>query len=85
MTNKNFITFEGIDGSGKSTQINLLKKLFTKKNIKFMITREPGGTKFSEKLRKLILNSSENLSFQSKFYFYMQLGLSTLKKKSNLH
>ena len=65
MTNKNFITFEGIDGSGKSTQINLLKKLFTKKNIKFMITREPGGTKFSEKLRKLILNSSENLSFQS--------------------
>ena len=81
MTNKNFITFEGIDGSGKSTQINLLKKLFTKKNIKFMITREPGGTKFSEKLRKLILNSSENLSFQSEVLLLYAARIEHIEKK----
>ena len=81
MTNKNFFTFEGIDGSGKSTQINLLKKLFTKKNIKFVITREPGGTKFSEKLRKLILNSSENLSFQSEVLLLYAARIEHIEKK----
>ena len=81
MINKNFYTFEGIDGSGKSTQINLLKKLFTKKNIKFIITREPGGTNFSEKLRKLILNSSENLSFQSEVLLLYAARIEHIEKK----
>lgn len=52
-----FITFEGIEGSGKSTQIKLLEN-FIKKNItkKVFLTREPGGTKVSEKLRNIIIN-----------------------------
>ena len=43
------ITFEGIDGSGKSTQINLLKTKFDKNNINNIVVREPGGNVISEK------------------------------------
>ena len=45
-----FISFEGIDGSGKSTQIKLLTDWLDKKNIEFIVVREPGGTSVSEKL-----------------------------------
>ena len=45
------ITFEGIDGSGKTTQIDLLEKKMDDENIPFSIVREPGGTDFSEKIR----------------------------------
>ncbi len=55
-----FITFEGIEGSGKSTQINKLHNFFKKKKIKCIKTREPGGTKLSEKIRKLIINDLKN-------------------------
>ena len=55
-----FITFEGIEGSGKSTQINKLLNFFKKKKIKCIKTREPGGTKLSEKIRKLIINDLKN-------------------------
>tara|TARA_Y100000768_G_scaffold364181_1_gene324424 strand:+ start:791 stop:1402 length:612 start_codon:yes stop_codon:yes gene_type:complete len=57
-----FITFEGPEASGKSSQILLLKKYFSKNKIPFIITREPGGTKLSEKLRKLILSNISNIS-----------------------
>ena len=51
-----FITFEGIDGSGKSSQIIKLKKKLLSYNIKKVIfTREPGGTKFGEKVREILL------------------------------
>jgi len=57
-----FLTFEGPEASGKSSQILLLKKYLKKNNISFVISREPGGTKFSEKLRKLILSNKNNIS-----------------------
>ena len=41
---KKFITFEGIDASGKSTQIKIIYKILKKKNKKVFLTREPGGT-----------------------------------------
>ena len=50
------ITFEGIDGSGKTTQINLLKKKLNDGNIPFSIVREPGGTELSEKIRGILLD-----------------------------
>ena len=50
-----FITFEGPEASGKSSQIILLKKFLKKNKIPFLITREPGGTFVAEKLRKIIL------------------------------
>ena len=52
---KKFITFEGGEGSGKSTQTKLLSKSLFKINEDNIITREPGGTKFSEKIRSLIV------------------------------
>ena len=57
-----FISFEGPEASGKSSQILLLKKYFQKNKIPFIITREPGGTLFSEKLRNIILNNKSNIS-----------------------
>ena len=56
--NKNgvFISFEGPEASGKSSQLIELKKFFYIQKISFIITREPGGTLVSEKLRKIILN-----------------------------
>ena len=55
MTGK-FITFEGIDGSGKSTQINLLEAELKQQGISTLILREPGGTKLSEKIRGILLD-----------------------------
>lgn len=51
-----FITMEGPDGSGKTTQIELLKKYLESKGYDIIITREPGGTAISEAIRKIILN-----------------------------
>lgn len=55
------ITFEGIDGCGKSTQIDLLKDWLTQSDIPFSVFREPGGTKLSEKIRDLLLNSKDKM------------------------
>lgn len=51
-----FITMEGPDGSGKSTQIELLKGYLESKGYEIIITREPGGTAISEAIRGVILN-----------------------------
>ncbi len=53
-----FITFEGPDGSGKSTQIQLIQQYFQEKGFDMVITREPGGTRISEKIRKIILDKT---------------------------
>jgi dTMP kinase len=51
-----FITFEGIDGCGKSTQINLLHTKLTASGHQTILTREPGGTIISDQIRSIILN-----------------------------
>ncbi len=51
------ISFEGIEGAGKSTHINRLKEDLEKEGFTVYITREPGGTAFGEKLREAILQS----------------------------
>lgn len=53
-----FITFEGIDGCGKSTQLKLLNEYFLKQNKQTLIIREPGGTKVSEKIREILLSKN---------------------------
>ncbi len=53
-----FITFEGPDGSGKTTQIKLLEKYFEEKGYDILITREPGGTDISEQIRSVILDKN---------------------------
>ena len=59
---KLFISFEGPEASGKSTQIKLLSKFLKKNKVPFVTTREPGGTKNAEKLRKIILDNKEFIS-----------------------
>jgi dTMP kinase len=56
----NFISFEGIDFCGKTTQIQLLIERLKSKDIAVMIFREPGGTVISEQIRKILLNSEHN-------------------------
>lgn len=51
-----FVTFEGCDGCGKSTQLKLLSTYLTENNIPHIFTREPGGGKISEAIREILLN-----------------------------
>ena len=51
-----FISMEGPDGSGKTTQIEKLKEYFSNKGYEVVITREPGGTQISEEIRNIILD-----------------------------
>lgn len=65
-----FITFEGIDLAGKTTQVQLLAKFLKEKGHEVVILREPGGTEISEKIRTLLLDSSNQLtSFTELFLF----------------
>ena len=66
-----FVTFEGPEASGKSSQILLLKKYLIKKQIPYIITREPGGTVLGEKLRKLILSSKSNINNREEILLLM--------------
>jgi len=54
-----FITIEGCEGCGKSTQIQLLREHFERNNISVIVTREPGGVPLAEKIRPLILDKSD--------------------------
>jgi len=56
MKNGLFISFEGTDGCGKSTQIRMLKEYLEKKGITAVVSREPGGTKIGENIREILLN-----------------------------
>ena len=56
MNNGLFITFEGGDGAGKSTQIDLLADHLRSRGCEVLLTREPGGTKISEKIRGVLLD-----------------------------
>ena len=65
-----FVTFEGIEGSGKSYQALKLYKNIKKKNISAILTREPGGTNSSEKIRKVILDDYFHPNSMEKFDKY---------------
>ena len=50
------ITFEGLDASGKTTQIGLLKRWLEEKKFDFILTREPGGTAIIDQIRRMLLD-----------------------------
>jgi dTMP kinase len=58
MNRGKLITFEGIDGCGKTTQLRLLERVLTSRNIPFVSTREPGGTDLGKTIRAALLNVS---------------------------
>ena len=62
--NSKFISFEGIDGSGKTTQIRLLEKKLSKVGENVIVLREPGGTFISEKIRSILLDK-ENVELSN--------------------
>ena len=55
-----FITFEGCDGSGKSTQLKMLSDYLSKNNVPHIFTREPGGGKISEAIREILLSGKNS-------------------------
>lgn len=57
-----FLSFEGIEGAGKSTQITRLKNFLEEKNFRVLVLREPGGTPFGEKLRSAILETKTEIT-----------------------
>ena len=74
--NKNlFISFEGPEASGKSSQIKLLSIYLKKNKIPHIVTREPGGTKIGEKLRKIILDKKENITPSEEILLLMSARL----------
>ena len=64
-----FITFEGIDGAGKSTHIDFVKQLLSKRDIEVVSTREPGGTPLGEALRALLLKDQMHLETEALLMF----------------
>jgi dTMP kinase len=54
-----FVTFEGIDGCGKSTQVALVKKMLDERGVACTVTREPGGSPIGERIREILL-ATEN-------------------------
>ena len=71
MSKKPIIVFEGIEGTGKSHHINKVAKYLKKKNKKFIQIREPGGSKNSEKIRKLILNNKSTFNKYTDLLLYL--------------
>ena len=65
-----FVTFEGIEGSGKSYQCRKLYKNLRKKNLSVVLTREPGGTTGAEKIREVILEDYFHRNSKEKFNKY---------------
>jgi dTMP kinase len=57
-----FVTFEGLDGSGKTTQAGLLRERLEREGREVVLTREPGGTPLGERIRELLLAGSDEIA-----------------------
>ena len=71
MSKKPIIVFEGIEGSGKSTHIKNVCLYLKRNKKKFISFREPGGSKNSEIIRKLILNKKSNFNNKTDLFLYL--------------
>ncbi len=83
MFKKPIIVFEGIEGTGKSHHINNVAKYLKKKKIKFIQIREPGGSKNSEKIRKLILNNKSTFNKHTDLLLYLSARSENLELIKN--
>ncbi len=75
------ITFEGIDGCGKTTQIKFLTDYLNKKNLPVTVFREPGGTILSEKIRELLLHEPEDMDFRTELLLFSAARSQLIKEK----
>ena len=88
---KKFIVFEGLDGSGKTTQVKLLASSLKKIKKDFLLTREPGGTNISEQIRNILVQKNNNkispntellLIYAARYEHIKNIILPNLKKKN---
>tara|TARA_B110000438_G_C15522706_1_gene524918 strand:+ start:59 stop:688 length:630 start_codon:yes stop_codon:yes gene_type:complete len=81
------ITFEGVDGCGKTTQINLLSDYLNSRNKENIIVREPGGTCISERIREILLDEDNSINSVTETLLFLssrsQLVNEIIKKKMN--
>lgn len=79
-----FITFEGIEGCGKTTQIGLMGDFLDTKGIPYIITREPGGTEIGEEIRKILLSSkNKDMSSATELFLYIASRAQHIKEVIN--
>lgn len=77
-----FITFEGLDFCGKSTQVEILKDYFERQNKKVVIIREPGGTEISEKIREILLDKKNSeMSIESELLLFSSSRAQLVREK----
>ncbi|MFT5386897.1 MAG: dTMP kinase [Candidatus Omnitrophota bacterium] len=77
-----FITVEGSEGSGKSTQLNLLRKYLEKAGHDVLMLREPGGVKISEKIRRILLDAAnEEMNKECETLLYMAARAQLVEEK----
>ena len=79
-----FITMEGPDGAGKTTQIELLKDYLNKKGYDVLITRDPGGNAVSEAIREVILNKDfTEMGYMTELLLYAAARAQLVKENIN--
>ena len=77
----NIISFEGIEGVGKSTQINLLKEFLVKNNFTVEVLREPGSTSAGESIRNILLNKDSDISNKTELLLMFAARSELINKK----
>jgi len=80
MFKKPVIVFEGIEGSGKTSHCNFVSKNLKKKKIKHLRIREPGGSKNSEKIRKIILDNKSDFEKETDLLLYLASRSENIKE-----
>jgi len=73
MKKAKFITFEGMDGAGKSTQLQWFSGILRQRGIDLVVTREPGGTPLGEQLRGMLLNQEMSIGTEAMLMFAARL------------
>ena len=77
-----FISFEGTEGSGKSTQARLLSEYLTKKGLKTVLTEEPGGTAISREIRRVLLSTKhDKMDYMAELLLYNAARIQHIKEK----
>ena len=77
----NIISFEGIEGVGKSTQINLLNEFLIKNNFTVEVLREPGSTSTGESIRNILLNKDSDISNKTELLLMFAARSELISKK----
>ena len=73
MSKAKFITFEGVDGAGKSTHLQWFAETLRQRGLEVLVTREPGGTPLGERLREILLNQPMHAETEALLMFASRL------------